>query len=107
MNNVWMKMSIALASLCGLAMAQTISYNYDRGADFAKYKTYKWVQIKETTHPDDLVEKQIKASIDKQLATKGLTRTDAEQADLYVGYQVGLDKEKSVSLSSRDQGTTG
>ena len=27
--------------LAGLAVAQDVRYNYDQGADFTKYKTYK------------------------------------------------------------------
>jgi hypothetical protein len=107
MKNVWMEAPIALACLCGLALAQTVTYNYDRGSDFSKYKAYKWVQIKESNHPNELVDKQIKAAVDSQLATKGLTKTDSEQADLYVGYQVGVDKEKSISAYSMGGGPWG
>ena len=39
---------------------------------------------------------QIAEAIDKQLATKGLTKTDADAADLYVVYQAAVSKEKEV-----------
>jgi hypothetical protein len=32
--------------------------------------------------------------MDSQLASKGLTKTDGEKADLNVGYQIPVDKEK-------------
>jgi Domain of unknown function (DUF4136) len=64
------------------------------GTDFSKYKTYKWVQIKDAQSPDQIVDSQIKSVIDGQLASKGLTKTEDETADLYVGYQVAVDKEK-------------
>ena len=35
----------ALLLLAGLAAAQDVRYNYDKTADFTKYKTYKWVEI--------------------------------------------------------------
>jgi len=37
---------------------------------------------------------EIKQSSDSQLTSKGLTKTDSEKADLYVGYQIAVDQEK-------------
>jgi Domain of unknown function (DUF4136) len=64
------------------------------GTDFAKYHTYKWVDIKGSAHPNQIVDAQIKQSVDSQLASKGLTKTEGDNADLYVGYQVAVDQEK-------------
>jgi hypothetical protein len=36
------------------------------------------------------VDKQIIAAVDAELATKGLTKIDADSADLYVGYQAAV-----------------
>lgn len=44
--------------------------------------------------PNQILDAQIKASIDSQLATKGLTKTDSEKADLFIGYQVSIDQER-------------
>ena len=76
------------------ALAQDIKYNFDKQANFAAFKTYKWVAIKGAQPINELVEKQIKAAIDKELATKGLTKTEADTADLYIGYQAAVDSEK-------------
>jgi hypothetical protein len=40
------------------------------------------------------VDAEIKQAVDAQLATKGLTKTDGDKADMYVGYQVAVDKQK-------------
>ena len=87
---------IALALGLGLTVvtAQDVGYNAMPGADFSKYKTYKWVKIEGAQYPDQITDAQIKSSIDGQLATKGLTKTEDDAADLYVGYQVAIDKEK-------------
>jgi len=45
----------------------------------------------------DLVNNQIRSTIDQQLATKGLTKTDSDNADLYVGYQVAINTEKQAT----------
>jgi hypothetical protein len=36
----------------------------------------------------------IKQSVDRQLAEKGLVKTDSDKADLYVSYQGPIDREK-------------
>ena len=42
----------AFLLLAGMATPQDIRYNYDKSADFSKYKTYKWVEIKGADQPD-------------------------------------------------------
>jgi hypothetical protein len=64
------------------------------GTDFSKFHTYKWVTIEGGAHPNQIVDAQIKQAVDSQLAAKGLTKTDSDKADLYIGYQIALDQEK-------------
>jgi uncharacterized protein DUF4136 len=78
----------------GAALAQDVTYNFAQGTDFSKFKTYKWVGIPGAEQPDQILDQQIKQSIDSQLATKGLSKTDADSADLYIGYQVSVTQEK-------------
>jgi len=92
--------------LAGMALAQDVRYNYDKSADFTKYKTYKWVDIK-TTDKDELIDKQIRSTIDAELAQKGLTKTESDNADLYVAYQVAISTEKQVNTFSSDFGYGG
>ncbi len=79
------------------ALAQDVRYNFDSTADFAKFHTYKWVTIKGAGQVNPLVEKQIQSAVDAELAKKGLTRTDDANADLFVGYQAGIQKEKEFT----------
>jgi hypothetical protein len=74
--------------------AQDVTYNFMPGTDFSKYHTYKWVSIEGGAHPNQIVDQEIKQDIDSQLASKGMTKTDSDKADLYVGYQVAVDQEK-------------
>jgi Domain of unknown function (DUF4136) len=87
------------------AMAQDVRYNFDKDTNFATFKTYKWVELKDSTKVDSLREKEIKDSVDAELAKKGLTRTDSDPADLYVGYQAGIGTEKQ--FTSYNTGGTG
>jgi hypothetical protein len=80
--------------LCASVRAQDVKYNFMPGTDFSKFKTYKWVAIQSTVHPNQIVDQQIKQAVDSQLASKGLTKTEADNADLYVGYQCAVEQEK-------------
>ena len=80
--------------VCSVTLGQDVRTNYMPGTDFSKYHSYKWVEIQSAEHPNQIVAAQIKQSIDSQLTAKGFTKTDGENADLAVGYQVAIDKER-------------
>jgi len=85
------------AATVGTAFAQDVRYDFDKDKDFLKYKTYKWVPIKDADKPDELTDKSVKSAIDAELATKGLTKTDNDNADLYIGYQTAIGTEKQFT----------
>jgi hypothetical protein len=85
---------VLVLMVCALAPAQDVTTNSMPGTDFSKYHTYKWVNIEGATQPNQILDTQIKSSIDAQLAAKGLTKTDGDKADLFVGYQGSVDHEK-------------
>ncbi len=79
------------------ALAQDVRYNFAREANFAAFKTYRWVPIKGESTLNSLQEQQVKGTVDNELAKKGLMRTDAETADLYLGYQAAVSTEKQFT----------
>ncbi len=89
------------------ALGQDVRYNFDKNADFSKFKTYKWVTIKDAAKVNDLTDKQIIAAVDTELATKGLTKTSDDSANLYIGYQAGIGQEKQFTSFSSDWGYGG
>ena len=86
-----------LLAFASPALAQDVRYNFDKDANFAAYKTYKWVVIKGAQPLSDLVDKQVKDSVDAELAKKGLTKSDSDTADLYIGYQAAVGTEKQYT----------
>jgi hypothetical protein len=92
--------------LAAMAAAQDVRYNYDKAADFTKYKTYKWVEIT-TSDKDELIDNQIRAAIEAELALKGLTKSDSDNVDLYIAYQLAITTEKQVNSFSSDFGYGG
>ncbi len=86
--------AVALVLVAGSAFAQDVSYNAMPGADFTKFKTYKWVKIEGAAYPDQITDQQIRNAVEKQLGAKGLAKTENDAADLYVGYQIAINQER-------------
>ena len=78
-------------------VAQDVRYNFDSKADFTQFKTFKWVEIKGADHANQLVDKQIRDTVEAELAKKGLQKTDSDSADLYVAYQTAIGTEKQFT----------
>jgi hypothetical protein len=101
--------SIALFLLAANpAVAQDVRYAFENNAGFSRFKTYKWVPVKEAAankdaaKVEDLLDKPIKDAVDAELAKKGLIKTDADTADLHVGYLVGIGTD--IQFSSYNSG---
>src|SRR5246127_258604 len=89
------------------AFGQDVRYNFDKNTDFSRFKTYKWVILKDASTANDLVTKQLKDAVDAQLRTKGLTKIDDDSANLFSGYQAGVGQEKQFTSFSSDWGYGG
>lgn len=95
-----MKMTRIILAVLGLvvvASAQNVSYNFDQGADFSKFRSYKWVEIPGGVTLDDLTTRQLTSALEAELGMKGLAKTDSDSADLYIGYQVATSQEKEIT----------
>lgn len=90
-------LSIALLLAAAAAVGQDVRYNFDKNTDFSRFKTYKWVELKDAKKVDNLVDSQIKSAIEAELATKGLTKVDDDSANLFVGYQTAVGQEKEFT----------
>jgi hypothetical protein len=95
---------VMLVLLACSALAQDVRYNFDKTADFSKFKTYKWVTLKDAAPLDAITEKNIKAAVDQQLTGKGLTKVETDQADLYVGIQAAVGQDKQFTSYSSGWG---
>ena len=88
---------------CSATYAQDVRTNYMPGTDFSKYHTYAWVEDVQGVpalggHPDQILDAQVKQAIDSQMAAKGFTRVvDGGNADLVLGYQLAIDREKQIN----------
>jgi hypothetical protein len=89
---------LALATIAGFA--QDVRYNYDHDVNFAKYKTYRWVEIDGAVHLDQLTDKQLKNAFDMELSRKGLIETMGNDPDLLISYQAAIDHEQQFNAFS-------
>ena len=86
-----------------LASAQDVRTNYMPGTDFSKYHTYAWVdEVKGVPRvggqPDQILGTQVKQAVDSQMASKGFTKVvDGGKADLLLGFQLAIDREKQIN----------
>jgi hypothetical protein len=96
--------ALALALVAySVTYAQDVRTNYMPGTNFAKYHSYAWVSDVQGVpavggHPDQILDAQVKEAIDSQMVAKGFTKVeDGNNADLLLGYQLAIDKEKQIS----------
>jgi hypothetical protein len=104
MQNRFVVATIALLVAPALLVAQKTSYDYEKTANFAGFKTYAHKQG--TPVGQSLIDDRIVTAIDTQLAAKGLTRAVSDP-DLFVVYHMAFDKEKDISTYSSGTGGYG
>jgi hypothetical protein len=91
----------ALLLVPALAMAQKVTYDFNKSANFATFKTYSHKEGTKVGQP--LIDDRIVAAIDAAMAAKGFTKVDADP-DIVVVYHVAFDKEKDISTFSSGYG---
>jgi len=78
------------------ALAQSVSYDYDRSTDFSRLKTYAWVPG--TNLKDELNHKRIMDAVDAQLRAKGFTRVEASgNPDVLVAYHASFSQNLEIN----------
>ena len=104
MTRIVLLVMIVLGCGASATVGQEASFNFDRDADFAKFKSYKWIAIRSAQQVDEITARQITFVIDAELSKKGLLKTDSENADLYIGYQAALSRQTRWSAYRTDWG---
>ena len=84
-----------LALTSTTAVAQDVTYDFDKSADFSRLHSYVWVRG--TPVNDELNHKRIVAAIDAQLVSKGLNQVDGAEPDVYVAYHTAFSRNLEVN----------
>ena len=105
--------TLGLAVLSTIALAQNVTYDYDRTANFSSYKTYAWTRGTELT--DKLNHARIVWAVESRLMAKGLTKVDPSadpdvhvaDPDVLVAYHASFEKNLEISGSTHGLGPFG
>jgi hypothetical protein len=83
----------ALLALTFAAGCSTISVetDYDRAADFKRYRTYRWIPHTKGSEnnplmSDPLIKSHVQSSVDAEMAKKGLQKIEEGHPDLLIAY---------------------
>jgi len=87
---------LLILSAASLALA-SVSVDFEKAADFSKYKTYQWKEG--TSLPNPLMQDRLEAAIDKELQAKGV-KPATDQADLIVITHGKLETQQHVDVTS-------
>ena len=104
MHNTLAALTIAALLAPALLLAQKVSYDYEKSANFAGFKTYAFKDG--TKVGQQLIDDRIVAAIDTELAAKGFTKSESNP-DVFVVYHVAFDKQKDISTYSSGGGGYG
>jgi hypothetical protein len=91
--------SLLLAAACA---GQQVSTDYSPSTSFSQYKSYAMVTPPDDSGSQQLLDQRVRSAVEAQLMDKGLTQTDREDADLYVGY--GMVDKTHTRIYSYDDG---
>jgi hypothetical protein len=99
----WMRPAAAMLVLGSLAahsaLAQKVTVEFDRAADFSKYKTFAirdgQLNSRNAALNSELVKKQIEADIARDLTARGLTEATG-RTDLNVRYVFGAARKTEI-----------
>ena len=89
--------AVGITLLGTVAIAQSVSYDFDRSANFSKFRTYGWIDG--TRVADELNHKRVMRAIEAQLAMKGMTKVEAgSRPDVLVAYHASFDKNLQIDV---------
>ena len=101
MQRKYVAIAMAVLLAPALVMAQKTSYDFDKGANFAGFKTYAMKDGTKVGQP--LIDNRIIAAIETELGARGFVKSDASP-DVFVVYHMAFDKEKDISTYSSGYG---
>jgi hypothetical protein len=98
--------SVGLTLLSTMALAQTVTYDYDRTANFSTFRTYAWTSGTELA--DELNHARVVRAIDAALVAKGLAQVEpGANPDVLVAYHASFDRNLEITGATHGWGPFG
>jgi hypothetical protein len=103
----WPLALVAAAALLAACSTVQIDSEYDRGTDFTRLKTFRWVDtppvnIGDPRIDDQVLQARVQMAVNRELEAKGLRRIDGPDADVLVNYAANV-VEKMTGESVNDK----
>jgi hypothetical protein len=95
MKKLFLVCLIAIVSACSPV---TISYDYDRQADFSKYKTYAFSEDALNLQVDQLNRDRILKAVETEMAAKGFSKSDSP--DVLIDLQIKAKQEVEATATN-------
>ena len=87
-----------LTLLGAIVFAQSVTYDFDRSANFTRFKTYSWVPG--TNLSDQLNHQRIMRAVDSQLSARGFSKVEAAGSpDVLIAYHASFDRNLEINAS--------
>jgi hypothetical protein len=104
-RGVWLKAALAVCvlSLTGCAVKSAVHSYADPGVDLRRFREYSWGAGDRVPTGDprldnnEIFEGQVRAAVDRQLAARGLTKTDRGTSELLVHYHASVSQQIDLS----------
>jgi hypothetical protein len=96
--------STILFALCisGTLLAQDVRFNSEPGADFSKYRTYRWAEHPDSKQVNPATLSQLGQAFDAALAKKGLQRVNGDTSDLLIVFQLATGQDKMLTTFTNE-----
>lgn len=96
---------IGLMLLLGACSSVRVTYDYDKQADFTKYKTYAFTEEALKIPLDDLNRDRVIRAVESELAAKGFTKS--ESPDALIDIHVKAEKRTEATATTTGPGGYG
>lgn len=94
-----------LVFLFSACASLSVSYDYDKNADFNKYKTYAFDEQVDQLKVNQLDKNRVISAIENEMSARGYTKSDAP--DMLVGIHTRVEQEESATATTTGAGMYG
>src|SRR5262245_11406876 len=96
MRNTFFATITGLALFGTIALAQNVTFDFDKAANFSGFKTYAWVRG--TNLDNELNHRRIVGAVDAQMTSKGVAKVETSaDPDLLVAYHATFDRDLQIN----------
>jgi hypothetical protein len=102
MKKYFILLAVVVVSACS---SLKVTYDYDKQADFAKYKTYAYSEDSQKLPVGDLNRNRIMSAVDAEMAAKGFSKSDSP--DVLIDMHVRAEQKTEAVANTTGPGYYG